>query len=257
MKEIEANTPRILTYYRHSDEKLLLRKRLDQILANKRFKRVMDLGAGMGEASLPLYARTERYEIVEKSPYYESILKKKFPNATIHVKSLNDFEFQSYDAILYSHGLYYQPAESWLHLCKRLLTFLNPDGILILVMNADRGDWWTVVQPFLSSVPALLGFHYRPWSDFRKELSSIAEVEATAFDYTLKFFSLEEIISYTIKACLSLKEVSPENEKIVEALYSQLLKDRQGMELRYESEIVVLRRCFKPRDLKALSLNIL
>src|SRR5690348_10346079 len=90
--------------YADSNEKEILREKLNQVLKNTHYKTALDLGAGPGFVADVLQQYAKDLTLVEITPDYHAELKRKFPQAKIFIQSILDFEFtQQYDVILLSH----------------------------------------------------------------------------------------------------------------------------------------------------------
>jgi hypothetical protein len=79
--------------------------------------------------------------------------------------------------------LYYQPVDRWLDIVKSLLSLLSDEGELYVVLNADSGDWWKIMQAFSPALSQHFSFHYIPLSNFKRDLSEIASVQAFPYRF--------------------------------------------------------------------------
>lgn len=120
-------------FYANSNEKSVLRDKLKKILAGQHYKHAIDIGAGPGLVASVLEQHADNLTLLEIKPEYYAELKTKFPNATIKIQSILDFNFdKKYDLILLSHVLYYIAKEAWPLLLSKLLNNLDTNGKLIL-----------------------------------------------------------------------------------------------------------------------------
>lgn len=120
-------------FYADSDEKKILRNKLRSLLNGMQFKHAIDLGAGPGLVSKVLDEHSDKLTLVEITPQYESVLREKFPDAVVEIKSFLDVDFStSYDLILLSHVLYYIETSLWYPTIKKLYDHVNEGGMLII-----------------------------------------------------------------------------------------------------------------------------
>ncbi len=171
-------------FYSKSDEKFTVRALLDEVFGNAHFDNALDVGPGPGHITEPLALRTRNLTLVERQAHYEPILRKQFPNAKVII---SDFEGAGlhgpYNAILLSHVLYYQPVESWSGLCAKLIELLAEKGELYVILNSDAGDWWKIVHHYSPKLAGHMAFHYKPLSQFKRELASIAQVHSHPYRF--------------------------------------------------------------------------
>jgi len=123
--------------YEKSDEKQVLREKLQHYLDRKHFKHAIDLGAGPGFVANILDEHASKLTLLDITPEYESILKEKYPQAEVKIKSLLDVDLSvGYDLILLSHVLYYISEEIWFDLINQLYQQLPAGGMLIVCHGA-------------------------------------------------------------------------------------------------------------------------
>lgn len=173
-------------FYSKSDEKFTVRSLLDEIFGNATFDRALDVGPGSGHITEPLARRTRQLVLVERAPQYEEILRNQFPTAKIFVSSFADTQLTgTFDAILFSHVLYYHQPDVWLPYCKRLVDLLSDKGELLVILNSDAGDWWKIMSQFRPTLGEHIGFHYKPLSQFKRELAEIAHVQPVPYRFQI------------------------------------------------------------------------
>jgi SAM-dependent methyltransferase len=171
-------------FYSKSDEKFTVRALLDDLLGERQFDRALDVGCGPGHITEPLARRTRQLVLMEKMPQFEESLKRQFPNAKVIVSDFRETQpTGKFDVILFAHVLYYQPAEQWLEICKSMLELLTDEGELVIVLNSDSGDWWKILNTFSRELKPHIGFHYKPLSSFKRELSAIAKVQSFPYRF--------------------------------------------------------------------------
>lgn len=171
-------------FYSKSDEKFTVRALLEDLFGNRVFERGLDIGCGPGHITEPLALRTKQLTLVEKVPELQDLLRRKFSNARILISDFNEMQLSSkFDAILFAHVLYYQPVERWSDIVKSLLSLLSDEGELFVILNADSGDWWKIMQTFTPSLSQHFSFHYIPLSKFKRELAQIATVQSFPYRF--------------------------------------------------------------------------
>lgn len=106
----------------------------------------LSVGAGDGKVDLPIIKKADfsNATLIEPNKNLNSKLRrdcKRITNCNFKItqKSMLDFNFSNTknDLILFSHVLYYTPAEKWFDLAKKAYDSLNKDGMLIFVMNSQ------------------------------------------------------------------------------------------------------------------------
>lgn len=171
-------------FYSKSDEKFTVRALLEDLFGKRAFERGLDIGCGPGHITEPLAARSKHLTLVEQASELEPVLRRQFPNARIVIDDFNKMQLSSkFDAILFAHVLYYQPVERWPGIVKSLLDLLSDDGELYVILNADSGDWWKIIQTFSPSLSQHVSFHYVPLSRFKRDLAEIASVQSFPYRF--------------------------------------------------------------------------
>jgi len=207
LEESWANKVQGGVFYSKSDEKFTLRALLENIFADRQFERALDVGPGAGYISEPLANRTKQLTMIEKQPEYAEILRTKFANANIVIGSVDAIDFrQQYDCILYSHVLYYQPEETWLPAVKRLQEALSPGGELIIILNSDSGDWWTIMSRYFEKLRPQIPFFYVPLSRFKKELMQLGSTHAHPYRFQVWIEPGQAWVQFVCKQLLELKD---------------------------------------------------
>jgi trans-aconitate methyltransferase len=235
---------RMQAMYDRTDEKPVLKAHLTQVLGKRRFSHALDVGPGPGELTEVLHQHSDRLTLVEITPSFEPVLKRRFPAARVVIDSIGTFDLkQEFDAILYSQGLYYQPESEWFSICKRLYDSLLTGGELILIMNTDSGDYWKTIDHFWALSAELKTFYYRPWSQFRKELSRLGEMKVTPVSYGADF-SQDEIDDYMGGGLLALldSEVEAKYRARIHEFSQQFLRPDGRYVMKIDCEIVTLKK---------------
>ncbi len=226
-------------YYAQTDEKVIARGMLEKLLGDVKFSKALDVGAGAGEMTLPLYQRASALTLLEKRPEYEEKLSALFPGACVLIDSINEAQFSDrFDCILYSHGLYYQ--KDWMAICNQLLNLLSPGGKLIVIMNVDSGDWWSLVSKY----SAIKEFSYTPFSQFKKELEKKLKMDSHPFSYSVGFGSADELISFIGETVLGISkaEVFMEHFESISFDARRFLQKYGSFKMKWDAEILVIQK---------------
>lgn len=131
------------TFLRYTDEKEKSSEALASILSTVNASSLLDVGAGDGqylELTLSKVNPSLGIELTLVEPSRDLIkqLSKRFKHhyAMILNSSLDDFSTaEKFDVVLASHLFYHIPKNERQKQLHRLLSFLNPDGLLILVLR--------------------------------------------------------------------------------------------------------------------------
>ena len=173
-------------FYSKSDEKFIVRALLEEIFKGRQFAETMDVGPGEGHVSEPLARHSKRITMVERSSEFCDLLKQRFENARIIQAPVQEVHLiDRFDAILFSHVLYYHPADEWMSLTRKLHSMLSEGGELIVVLNADTGDWWKIMSQFWDELRSNIGFDYIPLTAFRKQLAELGAIKAHPYRYQM------------------------------------------------------------------------
>lgn len=231
--------------YSKTDEKAIASKLLSKIFSGRKFAHALDVGAGPGEITKPLADISEKLTIIELLPEYREVLAGKFPKAKIITDSIDNVALkQEYDLIMFSQVLFYFPHEEWFGLVKKLHDALLPNGELVIVMLADSGDWWNIVDRFWKSLRQFIRFDYIPLSIFKKSLSKFGGLRSYPFVSQVFFDSGDAAIDCIGREILQigdgnvLKKIRPEFTKIASGF------KRRGDKtiIDYNSEIIVIKK---------------
>ena len=174
--------------YSRTDEKKIVSGLIRDLIKNKSIENALDVGAGPGLITEPLYKASKNLTLIEMDAGYADTLRKKFPKANLRVGSFLNFNFRNeFDVILCSHVLYYVPEDRWPEIFKKFMSWMRPGGQLLCVINTDKGDWWKIVNEFKDDLKASCKFYYQPWSQFKKILSTLGKVESHQYKYSVTY----------------------------------------------------------------------
>lgn len=237
---------RINSFYDRTDEKQIVSAYLKAWLQNKYFDSVLDIGAGTGVFSSVFQEHSKALTLIEKDDVFLKSLKKKFKHAEcIHTK-IEDYTFtQSYDLIFLSHVLYYIPPTQWETLLQSLLSKLNKNGSLIVVMNTDSGDWWSIFRHFYKKYQDYVPIEYRPLSEFKYEFFSQNRVNLRTipYIYRLYFESAYDLNKYIHQVLLGIHDSSLKKElsnEISEFTYNNFTVEKSLRYLNYHAEMWII-----------------
>lgn len=172
---------------------LVLRDQLRRILAKRRFRHGLDVGAGHGRLSGVLAERCEQLTLLDSSPNYEIVLQAQYPDASVLVGSILDYDFAaSHDLILLAHVLYYIEPDQRLPLLQRLYDNLVPPGVLLVsLVNCDE-----IFNTFASVIPNELAQRQVIIKQFQEAAQTIAPVEIYTYESERVFAHESEIIEF-------------------------------------------------------------
>jgi hypothetical protein len=124
----------------HTDQKRnakqFLQGLVDALPARKVF---IDAGAGNGEVTRAFAEAFDRTIAIEPNAYLLSQLQRAVPQAdAIGTSILSARPEAQGDFVLCSHTLYYVPAEEWLAHLERLVSWMSPTGVTVVVLQ-NRG----------------------------------------------------------------------------------------------------------------------
>jgi hypothetical protein len=127
-------------FLKHTDQKrnakVFLQKLVDDLLERNVF---IDAGAGNGEVTKAFAGAFDRTIAIEPNPYLLTQLKQAIPRAeAIAAPILAADPKARGDFVLCSHTLYYIRAEEWLANLDRLVSWMSPGGVtVVVVQNRD------------------------------------------------------------------------------------------------------------------------
>lgn len=229
--------------YSKTDEKVIAADLLRKIFKDRKFKHLLDVGAGPGEIVKPLAELSEHLTMVEILPEYKEILLNKYPHADIVIDSIENISLKTeFDLIFISHVLYYFPENEWLGVVKKLYDALLPDGNLVITMMRDSGDWWRIVNNYWRQLRKYIRFDYIPLSKFKKILSKIGPMKTYTFSFKVAFDSEETLID-----CIGQETLQINNREVLKKYHDDFAKFASNFQriknkviLNSDCEIIVL-----------------
>ncbi len=134
----------------HTDQKRstnrLLRRLVNDLPARKVF---IDAGAGNREVTRAFAGAFDRTIAIEPNMYLLTQLQRAIPQVdTIGTSILATSPKAQGDFVLCSHTLYYIPAEEWLAHLERLVSWMSPTGITVVVLQNLGTALMTMLEHF-------------------------------------------------------------------------------------------------------------
>lgn len=128
-------------FLQHTDQKRNAKRRLQRLVDGLAHRRVLiDAGAGNGEVTRSLAPAFARTIAVEPNAYLLEELRRAVPGAeVIPQRILDAMPPHRGDLVLCSHTLYYVPPEEWLAHLERLVSWMAPSGVVVVVLQ-NRGS---------------------------------------------------------------------------------------------------------------------
>lgn len=124
----------------HTDQKQNAKRMLQKLVDDLPERRVfIDAGAGNGEVTRAFAGAFDRTIAIEPNPYLLTQLQRTIPQADAIGTSILAASPQAQgDFVLCSHTLYYIPADEWLAHLERLVSWMSPIGVTVIVIQ-NRG----------------------------------------------------------------------------------------------------------------------
>ena len=133
----EAYKQAFQIFLEHTDQKRNAKRWLQQVVDDLPMRQVfIDAGAGNGEVTRAFTAAFDRTIAIEPNAYLLNQLQAAVPTAeAIGEPILSARPPAQGDLVLCSHTLYYIPAEEWLTHLERLVSWMSPTGVTIVVLT--------------------------------------------------------------------------------------------------------------------------
>ncbi|MCI5071522.1 class I SAM-dependent methyltransferase [bacterium] len=237
---------RINSFYDRTDEKKIVSAYLEAWLQSKYFNSVLDIGAGTGVFSSVFQKHSKSLTLIEKDESFLKHLKRNFKNAQcIHAK-IEEYDLtQSYDLIFLSHVLYYIPPSQWGALLETLLSKLNKNGSLIVIMNTDSGDWWNILRHFYKKYKNHMPFDYTPLSEFKYQFfnENVVNLRTIPYIYRVYFESAYDLNKYIHNVLLGIQDTSLKKQlrdEISEFTYNNFTVEKSLRYLNWHAEMWII-----------------
>lgn len=139
------------TFLDHTDQKRNARRWLQQVVDRLPARNVfIDAGAGNGEVTRNFADAFERTIAIEPNMYLLKQLQQAVPAAEAIGQPIMTAEPAAQgDLVLCSHMFYYVPAEDWLAHLERLVSWMSPTGVTIVVLQHRESGCMNMVHHFL------------------------------------------------------------------------------------------------------------
>lgn len=204
-KNYSASIDRYLHQY--SNDIVLTNQILEALAGQREFGAYLDVGCGPGHKSMPFARLAKQVTLLELLPEYKAILSQRFPDAEIIIDSINHVDLASdYDVILFSQNLYYHPVSKWFGLCQKLFAALRQDGMLLIIMNAERSDWGRLIAEFQPKLSSHLPFHYMPLSQLIEALKTLSKINIMTYQVQNFYPSKPKAIESLTKQVLNFQD---------------------------------------------------
>ena len=132
----------------HTDQKRNARRWLQQVVDGLPARKVfIDAGAGNGEVTRTFADAFERTIAIEPNVYLLTQLQRAVPVAeAIGQPIMTAQPAAQGDLVLCSHTLYYIPAADWLAHLERLVSWMSPTGVTIVVLQHRESGCMNMVH---------------------------------------------------------------------------------------------------------------
>ncbi|MDR4485692.1 MAG: class I SAM-dependent methyltransferase [Nitrospirales bacterium] len=148
----EAYKQAFQIFLNHTDQKQNAKRWLQQIVDDLPVRQVfIDAGAGNGEVTRAFAPAFDRTIAIEPNTYLLSQLRQALPTAeAIGEPILSAKPSTLGDLVLSSHTFYYIPTEEWLAHLERLVSWMSPTGITIIVLQHRESGCMNMFHHFFS-----------------------------------------------------------------------------------------------------------
>ena len=134
----------------HTNQKRNAKRWLQQVVDRLPARRVLiDAGAGNGEVTGTLAPAFQRTIAIEPNPHLLQQLQEAVPAAeAVGQPIMTAHPPAQGDLVLCSHTFYYIPAEDWLAHLERLVSWMSPTGVTIVVLQYRESGCMNMVHHF-------------------------------------------------------------------------------------------------------------
>ena len=146
----EAYKKAFQVFLEHTDQKRNAKRWLQGVVDGLPARRVfIDAGAGNGEVTRSLAGAFQRTIAVEPNVHLLKELKRVVPSAQAIDRPIMDAQpEEAGDLVLCSHTLDYVPAEQWLAHLERLVSWMSPTGVTVVVLQYRESGCMNMVHHF-------------------------------------------------------------------------------------------------------------
>jgi hypothetical protein len=134
----------------HTDQKRNAKRVLQKLVEGLPLRKVfIDAGAGSGEVTHAFAEAFDRTIAIEPNAFLLTQLQRTIPQAeTIGMSILDANPEPQGDFVLCSHTLYYIPTEEWLAHLERLVSWMSPTGLTVVVLQNRSTACMTMLEHF-------------------------------------------------------------------------------------------------------------
>jgi ubiquinone/menaquinone biosynthesis C-methylase UbiE len=134
----------------HTDQKRNAKRWLQQVVDGLPARKVfIDAGAGNGEVTRTFADAFQRTIAIEPNTHLLKQLQQAVPTAeTIDQPIMTAHPDAQGDLVLCSHTLYYIPADEWLAHLERLVSWMSPTGVTIVILQHRESGCMNMVHHF-------------------------------------------------------------------------------------------------------------
>lgn len=134
----------------HTDQKRNARRWLQQVVDGLPMRQVfIDAGAGNGEVTTAFAGSFARTIAIEPNAYLLNQVRQALPAVEAIERPIMEAQPAAKgDLVLCSHTLYYIPADQWLAHIERLVSWMGPTGVTILVLQYRESGCMNMVNHF-------------------------------------------------------------------------------------------------------------
>lgn len=134
----------------HTDQKRNARTWLERVVKGLPNRQTfIDAGAGNGELAKTFAGSFDRTIDVEPNTYLLNQLRQALPAVEAHDRPIMEAQPTAQgDFVLCSHTLYYIPATEWLAHIERLVTWMAPGGVTVLVLQHRESGCMNMLHHF-------------------------------------------------------------------------------------------------------------
>lgn len=133
-----------------TDEKAVTREYLKALVEQLPHRTLfLDVGAGDGVTTRHVGQYFERTIAIEPSAPMRQALRRSCPDAVVLDEPIDEVELDARaDLVLCSHVFYYVPDSAWLGTARRILNWVAPGGVLVLMLQNPENDCMRMVGHF-------------------------------------------------------------------------------------------------------------
>ena len=197
----------------HTDQKVNARawlRRFIQLLPDRQV--LIDAGAGTGQLTSWIAPAFERTMAIEPSAYLREEFRKNMPDCRLLSGFITDVTPpETADLVVCSHVLYYIDLAEWMINLEKLVSWLKPGGVVLVILQNPQTDYNRMIDHFMGKRFDLnpLGetFQEKRGKDFSVKVD-VVQAHVTTPDFDTAYTTVEFMLNlFTIASPLSLGEV--------------------------------------------------